>query len=164
MNIHSKNILAAVLLISCSTIQAQMSPQTVPVQSIIFQYDEAGNQIFRGYECNNCPSGKQIPETITENTEEYNVIDNDTFWNEIRIYPVPVKDVLTIDWTDEADDLIEYVSIYEHNSINWKFQQQNFPSLNRRIEVDMSGYYMGVYILTFQLKDGRTMSRNITKL
>ena len=147
------------------SLKAQEVNVSAPDQqgAYVFKYDDAGNQIHRGYVCNNCPvQGKQ--ETPPEEGISSNEVENDDeFWNEIRIYPVPVKDVLTIDWSDEADALINHVSLYEQNTIHWKFQQQNIPNLNKQIQINMTNYYMGVYVLTFTLKDGRTLSKNITK-
>jgi hypothetical protein len=132
---------------------------------VYFKYDEAGNQRYRGTN----PNGKQAEEVpkeeIIENINSQTQITSSDkeFWNGIRIYPVPVKDILTIDWSDEADALINHVSLYEQNTIHWKFQQQNIPNLNKQIQINMTGYYRGVYVLTFTLKDGRTLSKNITK-
>ncbi|UOU96846.1 T9SS type A sorting domain-containing protein [Chryseobacterium daecheongense] len=142
---------------------------------VYFKYDEAGNQRYRGTNIN----GKQAPEELTQKptkTEETVLketktvavvqkkpMDEKTFLKQIRLYPVPVNDVLTIDWTEEADELIETVSLYQHSTVHWKFQQQNIPSLNRQLKINMSGYQWGVYILHFTLKDGRVFTRNITK-
>lgn len=131
----------------------------------IFQYDEAGNQIFRGYVCIKCPATDKIEEPIKsiKSTVLQNDSSEDKFWNEVQIYPVPVKNVLTIVWSDKVDSLIDEVSLYEQNTVHWKFQQKNMPNLNRQVQIDMTRYYMGVYILTFQLRDGKIISKNITK-
>ncbi len=139
---------------------------TDPVtQSVVFSYDDAGNQIYRG------PTILIAPRQTLEEGGDQNlitesespVITNEGFWNEVEIYPVPVKDILTIRWTDKANNMISEVSLYEQNTVHWKFQQQNLPNLNQQIRIDMTDYYMGVYILTFQLKDGSIMTKNITK-
>ena len=164
MNINIKASILFCMVLGFS-LKAQEVNVSAPDQqgAYVFKYDDAGNQIHRGYVCNNCPvQGKQ--ETPPEEGSSSNEVENDDeFWNEIRIYPVPVKDVLTIDWSDEADALINHVSLYEQNTIHWKFQQQNIPNLNKQIQINMTNYYMGVYVLTFTLKDGRTLSKNITK-
>lgn len=135
---------------------------------VYFKYDDAGNQRYRGTNA----TGKQAEEakqteaktvSITQFQPESQIIDEATFWKQIRLYPVPVNDVLTIDWTDEVDDLIESVSLYQHSTVHWKFQQQNLPDLNKQIKINMTGYDWGVYVLRFTLKDGRIFSRNITK-
>jgi hypothetical protein len=137
---------------------------------VYFKYDEAGNQRYRGTNS----AGKTAPEEIKEiqksgevktiaSVKQEPAIDEKTFWKQIRLYPVPVNDVLTIDWTEEVNGLIESVSLYQHSTVHWKFQQQNLPSLNKQLKINMTGYEWGVYILRFTLKDGRIFSRNITK-
>lgn len=133
---------------------------------VYFKYDEAGNQIYRGPNA----AGKKASEEIAKKevkaaaiTKQDPAMDEKTFWKQIRLYPVPVNDVLTIDWTEEADSLIESVSLYQHSTVHWKFQQQNIPGLNRQLKINMTGYDWGVYILRFTLKDGRVFGRNVTK-
>jgi hypothetical protein len=132
---------------------------------VYFKYDEAGSQRYRGPE----DDPKEKTETLSKTASKTSlisqspVIDEKTFWKQIRLYPVPVNDVLTIDWTHEVDDLIESVSLYQHSTTHWKFQQQNLPDLNKQVKINMSGYYWGVYVLRFTLKDGRVFSKNITK-
>jgi len=130
---------------------------------IYFKYDEAGNQRYRGPDAN----GKQAqtndlpPEMDTFIPQKS--VSEDEFFSQIRLYPVPVDRLLTIEWTELTDELITSVSLYQHSTINWKFKQQNIPDLRRKIGIDMSGYYPGVYILYFELKDGRVLSKSIIK-
>ncbi|MGE8433613.1 hypothetical protein [Chryseobacterium joostei] len=134
---------------------------------VYFKYDEAGNQRYRGTNA----AGKSVPEEVKKieeiktaaSVKQEPVMDEKTFWKQIRLYPVPVNDYLTIDWTEEVDGLIESVSLYQHSTVHWKFQQQNIPDLNRQLKINMSNYDWGIYVLRFTLKDGRVFSRNITK-
>ncbi|AZB24803.1 hypothetical protein EG339_09450 [Chryseobacterium bernardetii] len=137
---------------------------------VYFKYDEAGNQRYRG--TNSAGKTAQEPtkteaKTVavaqSEPAPQSQIMDEATFWKQIRLYPVPVNDVLTIDWTEQVDGLIESVSLYQHSTVHWKFQQQNTPDLNKQIKINMTGYDWGVYVLRFTLKDGRVFSRNITK-
>ncbi|GEN67165.1 hypothetical protein [Chryseobacterium rhizosphaerae] len=137
---------------------------------VYFKYDEAGNQRYRG--TNSAGKTAQEPSKTEAKTvsvaqsqldPQSQIMDEATFWKQIRLYPVPVNDVLTIDWTEEADGLIESVSLYQHSTVHWKFQQQNLPNLNKQLKINMTGYDWGVYILRFTLKDGRVFGRNITK-
>jgi hypothetical protein len=139
---------------------------------VYFKYDEAGNQRYRGPNVNGKTAPKDLLATETKadtlKVEEKTVaaaltLDAKSFWKQMRIYPVPVNDYLTIDWTDELDELIATVSIYQHSTVHWKFQQQNLPNLNKQLKINMTGYEWGVYVLHVQLKDGRVFSRNITK-
>lgn len=132
---------------------------------VYFKYDEAGNQRYRGIDA----AAKKAEEIVSKESKiaavarQVPVIDEKTFLKQIRLYPVPVNDYLTIDWTEEVDGLIESVSLYQHNTVHWKFQQQNIPDLNRQIKINMTGYDWGVYVVRFTLKDGRVFSKNITK-
>ncbi|WP_433627027.1 hypothetical protein [Chryseobacterium cucumeris] len=132
---------------------------------VYFKYDEAGNQRYRGIDA----AGKKAQEIVSKEakvaavTRQAPVIDEQTFLKQIRLYPVPVNDYLTIDWTEEVDGLIESVSLYQHSTVHWKFQQQNIPDLNRQVKINMTGYNWGVYVVRFTLKDGRVFSKNITK-
>lgn len=128
---------------------------------VYFKYDEAGNQRYRGPDVNAKQTSEALAKTVAD--PKNLLMDEKTFLKQIRIYPVPVNDYLTIDWTEEADDLIQSVSLYQHSTVYWKFQQQNIPSLNRQLKINMTGYEWGVYILRFTLIDGRVISKNITK-
>lgn len=134
--------------------QAEAVPQ--PIGGIVFRYDEAGNQIYRGTDI--IIVGPGVVES-----KETNLKIEDHFWLGIQIYPVPVKDILTISWNEENNDLIESVSLYQHTTMAFLFQQKNYANLNRQVQIDMTRNYMGVYVLNFQLKDGRVMTRNIIK-
>ncbi|PWN64280.1 hypothetical protein C1634_006045 [Chryseobacterium viscerum] len=127
---------------------------------VYFKYDEAGSQRYRGPDDFAKTASTQL-KTVSQPTTQ--MIDEKDFWKQVRLYPVPVNDVLTIDWTEETDKLIESVSLYQHSTVHWKFQQKNIPRLNRQLKINMTGYDWGVYVLRFTLKDGRIFSKNITK-
>lgn len=133
---------------------------------VYFKYDEAGNQRYRGTNA----TGKTAEEPVQTEAKKVSItptasqiMDQATFWKQIRLYPIPVNDVLTIDWTEKVDGLIDNVSLYQHSTVHWKFQQQNMRELNKQLKMNMTGYAWGVYVLRFTLKDGRIFSRNITK-
>ena len=126
---------------------------------IYFKYDEAGNQRYRGDNIN----GKQAEATqpVTHTTTQQT--DEEKFWADVSVYPVPVKDIISIQWTSNVDSLIDTVSMYQYSVVGWNFQQKNMPSLNSQVQINMTGYYMGVYVLSFTLKDGRVYTKNIIK-
>ena len=127
---------------------------------IYFKYDEAGNQRYRGtnISARQTQDTQQEPVVITPTKTE-----EEKFWAELNLYPVPVKDVLNIQWTDTVNELIDTVSLYQHSVTSWNFQQKNSVTLNRQVQINMTGYYLGVYILSFTLKDGRVYTKNIIK-
>ena len=133
--------------------------------TVYFKYDEAGNQRYRGPDINGKQASQSASDSATSKitSNQNQLIDEKTFWKYIKLYPVPVNDILTIDWNDEIDKLIESVSLYQHSTVHWKFQQQNLPSLNKQLQINMTSYEWGVYVLRFTLKDGRVFSKNITK-
>ncbi|RKF37403.1 hypothetical protein BCY89_05635 [Sphingobacterium siyangense] len=132
---------------------------------VYFKYDEAGNQRYRGPEEDPKLESSILSKTVAKTAPltQNSSMDEKAFWKQIRLYPVPVNDLLTIDWTEQVDGLIESVSLYQHSTTHWKFQQQNLPDLNKQVKINMSGYYWGVYVLRFTLNDGRVFSKNITK-
>ncbi|RXM39620.1 hypothetical protein BOQ62_10635 [Chryseobacterium sp. CH21] len=130
---------------------------------VYFKYDEAGNQRYRGTNANGKTTPKDLLKETTAVSKTSQTMDEKAFWKQIRLYPVPVNDFLTIDWTDETDALIESISLYQHSTVHWKFQQQNSTALNKQLKINMSGYEWGVYVIRFTLKDGRIFSKNITK-
>ena len=154
-----KNYFSALFL--CTS----LSLSYAQVTDVVFKYDEAGNQKYRGFDGNI----EQESELLTEAESKIasfiqtEAMDEITFWKQIRLYPVPVNDYLTIDWTEDVDGLIESVSLYQHSTVHWKFQQQNLPDLNRQLKINMTGYDWGVYVIRFTLRDGRVFSKNITK-
>ncbi|TXI88975.1 MAG: hypothetical protein E6Q36_04270 [Chryseobacterium sp.] len=126
---------------------------------VYFKYDEAGSQRYRGPD----DFAKTTTQRTIASSITTQVLNEKDFWKQVRLYPVPVNDILTIDWTEQTDTLIESVSLYQHSTVHWKFQQKNMPGLNRQLKINMTGYDWGVYILRFTLKDGRIFSKNITK-
>lgn len=140
-------------------LKQNISQEQSITKALIFGYDDAGNQIFRNQ---NLFTGPPIIIDLPPNMEV--ISEPESFWLNIQIYPVPVKSILTLTWNIEYDDLIESVSLYQHSTLAHLFQKKNIPALNRNLPIEMSSLSMGVYILTFRLKDGRTFSKNITKL
>lgn len=145
---------------SASLLCASLGVSHAQVTEVYFKYDEAGSQKYRGPEDLAGKASKQLKTVSLATTQ---VMDEKSFWKQVRLYPVPVNDILTIDWTEQTDTLIESVSLYQHSTVHWKFQQKNIPGLNRQLKINMTGYDWGVYILRFTLKDGRIFSKNITK-
>ncbi|WKS95297.1 hypothetical protein [Riemerella columbina] len=134
-------------------------------QRIIFKYDASGNQIYRGKEqllVSNLGMPEKpilMPLDITNEA----IDEDELFWTHIQLYPVPVSSVLTVRWDTEVNDLVDSVTLYNHNQLINLFTQRNIPNLNYQVEINMKPYRLGVYILSFQLKDGRVLTKNIIK-
>lgn len=135
---------------------------SIYAQSVIFEYDEAGNQIFRG-KCDGCKNSNsdlfskaqpQVsqPKTIVEKVA-----------NSVRAAPVPVKTDLTVLWDAEVKDYITKIELLPYNS----FKVISFVDVrtlnNTSYIFRMEGYPYGVYYLKFYLSDGSVYTRTVTK-
>lgn len=163
----NKLIAPIIAFFFCNFYSGQIIPPTTSIYTVYFDFDEAGNQVFRGDGMLSKMANNNSENLERELQPDPRVatasIDESDFWKNIRVYPVPVKDDLTIDWNDSVNDLIIEIGLYEQSTVHWVFQSKKISSLNKTVKINMSKKYMGVYILTFTLKDGRRISRNITK-
>lgn len=90
-----------------------------------------------------------IPSDPQEPVTKALVVDADPFWSGINIYPVPVKSILTIAWNEDNNNLIDNITLYQHSTMSFLLKQQNIPNLNKQVQINMAGYYPGVYVLNF---------------
>jgi len=128
-------------------------------KSVSFLYDEAGNQILRK------ANSFEISESFKKgNTTSINIeiSPEELFFEQIQFFPVPVKDNLTIKWTNEVNGQIFSIGIYDHNQLSY-FYKENVQSLSGQVDVNMSYYNAGIYIIQFTLTDGRIYARSIIK-
>ncbi len=135
---------------------------SIYAQSVIFDYDEAGNQIFRGI-CDGCKNSnsdlfsKTQPKTSQSNTIAEKVAKS------IRAAPVPVKTDLTVLWDAEVKDYITKIELLPYNS----FKILSFVDVrtlnNTSYIFRMESYPYGVYYLKFYLSDGSIYTRTVTK-
>lgn len=133
----------------------------ISAQSVVyFKYDEAGNQRYRGDDA----TASAAQQEVLREAATAQIPEDGKFWSQVQVYPVPVRDQLTISWKEEVNELIDNVTLYQHAISGNVFQKKYLPNINRNVQINMGGMYMGVYILSFQLKDGRVMTRNILKL
>lgn len=123
---------------------------------VIFSYDNAGNQVFRGpigIDCTSCKG------TESESTPSlaYQIE------NKIQAAPVPVKTDLTVIWDLSIKDYITKIELLPYNAFNI-METVNVSSLTDNSYVfRMGNYSYGVYYLKFYLTDGSIYTRTITK-
>lgn len=128
-------------------------------KSVSFLYDEAGNQILRkanSFEISESFNKKNIAPANNE------ISLQDLFFEHIQFFPVPVKDNLTIKWDNDVNGEIFAIGLYNHSQISF-FYKENTPNLAGQIEINMSSFYSGIYIIQFTLTDGRVYSKSIIK-
>lgn len=128
--------------------------------NVVFNYDNAGNQISRLL--SNNYSNQSSSSIISTLSKQNNKTEEELFWEKVQIYPVPVKNILTITWNADISDLVSNINLYEHNTLSNLFSL-NTNHLNNRIEINMTGYNIGVYVISFTLKNGKIYTHNIIK-
>lgn len=149
-----QKIILSSLLLSCIYGYSQTE--------LSFEYDEAGNQIFRGIRDNDEENRSQngiVGHTNSGMSEEELV-----FWNEIKIGPNPVKDRLTIQFLGNIKENIQKISLYGQSSLGRELYTKDiFLVKGDREEIDMTAYLFGNYTISFHLKNGKVYSKHILK-
>lgn len=138
-----KKIYISLLLIIGITSEAQ----------VIFDYDEAGNQIYRGP---TPPSGR-MASNINSNLAEQ-------IGNKIHVAPIPVKTALNIIMEKGVTDHIIKIELLPYNSFQIIESVDFLQSKKKNSYIfDMEKYPYGVYYLKFYLSDGSVYTKTITK-
>lgn len=122
---------------------------------VIFNYDDSGNQIYRG---TTTGTGR-----MASTAEKTNLTLADQLGNKIQAAPVPVKTILKVIWEQEIKDYIVKIELLGYNS----FQIMESVDIKKRLgnsyDFNMSDYPYGVYYLRFYLSDGSIFNRTVTK-
>ena len=123
---------------------------------VVFSYDDAGNQVYRGLACANCCStcrpSEQTPPSLADQVA-----------NRIQAAPVPVKTDLTVVWDVSIKDLILSIDLLPYNAFNIT-ESVNIRSLSTNSYIfKMNHLPYGVYYLKFNLSDGSVYTRSVTK-
>ncbi len=157
-----KKILLYFCCIAFSSFYSQQAGVTaVPVDPIdptlvIFQYDDAGNQIYRGLNCLTCcvgcRPGQDLAPPLAEQIANY-----------IQTVPVPVKTDLTVIWDLSIRDYIVTIDLLPYNAFKIT-ESVNVKALSNNSYVfRMNHLPYGVYFLKFNLSDGSVYTRSVTK-
>lgn len=120
---------------------------------VIFTYDDAGNQIYRG-----TGTGR-----MANTTESSTITLADQIANKIQAAPVPVKTVLNVIWEQDIKDYIVKIELLAYNSFQIMETVDVKSKMVNSYVFDMSKYPYGVYYLKFYLSDGNIYTRTITK-
>ena len=149
---------SAFLFFSFSSAQRHSINVTQPPADpavVIFGYDEAGNQIYRGPNAIVCTSCK--PSEIQSQSLA------DQVANSIDAAPVPVREDLTVIWKEEIKDYIVSIDLLPYNAFRI-LKSVSMKSLDTNSYVFEMGHLpYGVYYLKFNLSDGSVYTRTVTK-
>jgi len=113
---------------------------------LLFFYDASGNQTTR-----------QKGTTV-----EARLQNQDDFLEHIQLFPVPVQNELTIKWDNEVNGQIFSIGIYDHNQLKY-FYKEYLNNNEGQVNVNMSTYNSGLYVIQFSLTDGKVYSKTIIK-
>lgn len=144
-----------------------IQPVTTPC-NYVFLYDKSGNQILR--EQRNCdpPLVWEVSKSNNELNQAIHRVSstssNEDFFKEVKIYPNPVKDYLTVEWSEAIGKKIYQVMVFQHSNLHWVYTSDKTALANRKFKLNMQELPYGVYVLTFILQDGKRMSANVSKL
>ncbi|MFY1045059.1 hypothetical protein [Chryseobacterium sp. GP-SGM7] len=144
-----KTISTTVFLLVCSYSFAQ---------TVIFEYDEAGNQVLRGL-CIGCKSSNKT--SIPLESKPLTILEEVT--NNIKVAPVPVKTNLTIFWDSKVKDYINRIELLAYNDVRILSFFNIKNTSNNSCIFNMESYSYGVYYLKFYLSDGSIYTKTITK-
>lgn len=142
-------------LFSSQQVQVAALPGNPDPSIVIFNYDDAGNQIHRGPLGNVCISCR--PGDVTNTTLA------DQIANKITAAPVPVKTDLSVFWDLSIKDFIISIDLLPYNGFNIT-ESINIRSLTTNSYIfRMNHLPYGVYYLKFNLTDGSVYTRTVTK-
>ncbi len=118
-----------------------------------FSFDKAGNQRSSAI----CTKEDKTNHTSKEQEQE----DIEEIASKIEVYPVPVQDFLNIRWAQEVDDLVDRIVLSDMlGRVSLPITK---PANSFQTRINISSYSDGVYIVSFFLKDGRRLNKNILK-
>lgn len=128
---------------------------------ILFDYDEAGNQIKREL-CLNCTK----PNYRTTESKEITALNEDDlqkFFPEdaISFYPNPVKEELYIKWELTENKSVSSVRLFDLNGREMRYFKylENLTSLN----IPFLNYPTGTYLVVLAYNDGEQKNIKIVK-
>jgi hypothetical protein len=130
-----------------------------------FEYDAAGNQV-KYYHCLNGTcykqkrgvyariSGSRNDNSFVENTEQHN---EEILQSDFKIYPNPTSGLLNLHLHNLVFERIELYDINAKRILQMNTKNKEF------IEIDLSAYPTGTYLLRAQQTDGQFITRKIIK-
>lgn len=109
------------------------------IEKISYTYDDAGNRISRRYIITpqNSPQLIHSTDSINKNKSINNL--------DIKIYPNPIKDILTVEIFTLDDDTEVFINLFGINGT--LIQNIHANSYKPFVKIDMSNYNSGLYLL-----------------
>lgn len=129
---------------------------SLKAQTLIFKYDSGGNQIIREY-CGSCSNinkntkSEALPDVIARNEKPYDV----------KVYPNPTKDFVTLAWSKDLDMLISKIEYVAYNFT--QYREIKFKRGDHKTTIDFRKEPIGLYVVIFHLTNGENLTYKILK-
>lgn len=129
---------------------------TFKAQTLTFKYDDGGNQVVRRY-CESCSHMQKSSSTLND-VPNKEIITN---VHDIKIYPNPTKDKVTLVWSQNTDMLIQRIEYVAYNFT--QFRPLNYEKGTLKATIDLTTYPIGLYVVIFHLTNGEKLTYKILK-
>lgn len=130
-------------------------------QKLLFNYDQAGNQILREL----CLSGCS-PTSKREDVKEIEALIQDDLLkfspnDVISYYPNPVKEELYLQWELANENAVTSIQVY--SMIGQALRTYQISERTNALNIPFQDYATGVYLVVLSYKDGGEKSIKIIK-
>ncbi len=126
-------------------------------QDLVFTYDAAGNQTFKGIVLSSRPASQTAIEE-DEIPNEFTALDGVP---EISYYPNPVQEQLHIKWLNKPTHQAQTITVY--NNVGQQIFTTDPKEDQVETTIDFSTQPKGMYILIIGYTDGSTKDIKILK-
>ncbi|REC63420.1 hypothetical protein DRF65_04800 [Chryseobacterium pennae] len=133
-----------------------VSIEGIRSQSLSFEYDTGGNQIVRKY-CALCLfADKQAQVDLLASKKEFPPPEY-----QVKIYPNPTKDKVTLVWSAELGAMIQKVEYIAYNFT--QYRELTFDKRENKVILDLTNQPIGMYVVVFHLSTGEKLTYKILK-
>lgn len=125
---------------------------------VVFEYDNAGNQIYRGIVIDITPTIQSKTSVENESQTEPEVFGYDD--SKLKYYPNPVQSILFVEW-DRFHKHVQSISLYTSN--HQVIKQIPNLSLENQAQLDFGQLPKGSYFMVVLYQDGTKENITIIK-
>ncbi len=133
---------------------------TIYGQDLVFSYDAAGNQIYRGPNTQSSSTTQKILTTKTsEEIEEQTLAQEELI--AISAAPNPTASIINLYWKNLADQFFTDMTLHTYS--NQALLSTSLRRSTSQFQIDLSRYPQGIYIAVFTTNTGFKQSYKIIK-
>lgn len=131
--------------------------QQLPTK-VVFEYDSAGNQIYRGIEIDMTSAARSILENEEDTQAEQEMFGYED--SKLKYYPNPVQNVLYVEWDRKYKEVVS-ISLYTSN--HQVLQQIGNLAFENQTQVHFDQLPKGSYFMVVFYQDGTKENITIIK-